>query len=114
MIYKIDLSDLTNELFARGRISDIYSINFINDNYITLSVAKNKIEERTSRTGLSFPDVNEYYSYHSIQIINLKEKKMVKVLELDSLNKYIFVKNLFHPKYEHCLLTQDACGEILI
>ena len=114
IMYKIDLSRFKDEIFLTNNITDIYSISFLNDNYISLSIGKNVIYTATSPSGLNYPTANKYHSNHSIQIINLKHKIMREILKLDISDKYIFVKNIFHPKYGECLLTQDACGEIIL
>lgn len=119
MIYKIDLNEFKNGFFGKSKISDIYSISFMDDNYIILSIGKNKEFSYVTPNGLSNLYIDEYHTYHSIQLINLKEKKMVEVLNLKVIDEYItnknvFVKNIFHPKYKDCLLIQDSCGEIII
>ena len=114
IIYKIDMSDFKKDLFITTRISDIYSINFLNDNYISLSIAKNITNSAFSETGETFKFINEFHSKHSLQIINLKDKKFEELLNTEYYNRYIFAKNIFHPKYGECLLTQDAFGEILL
>ena len=37
---------------------------------------------------------------------------MSQILKLTKVNKLIFAKKIFHPKYGDCLLAQDNCGEI--
>ncbi len=37
---------------------------------------------------------------------------MKQVLKLTTLDRTIFAKKIFHPKYGDCLFTQDNCGEI--
>ena len=114
IIYKIDLSDfIKKELFITKEISDIYSINFLNDNYISLSIAKN-MPKGTFPNGQTIEFLKPLVTKHSLQIINLKDQNSEEVFSFDFHNVYIFVKNIYHPKYGECLLTQDFFGEILL
>ena len=88
----------------------IYSLNFWNNNYISLSYGT------VFEAGGSYGDYGakcEYNKkYHSIEIINSKEEKTKQAFKLEKVDTFIFVKKIFHPKYGDCLLTQDDCGEI--
>ena len=39
---------------------------------------------------------------------------MEQILKLKTIDKSIFSKKIFHPKYGDCLLTRDNSGEIKI
>ena len=88
----------------------IYSINYWNNNFISLYYGK------VFETGVHYGSGGARHRYdkryHSIEVIDLKEEKMKQVLKLNTVNKSIFVKKINHPKYGDCLLTQDDCGEI--
>ena len=115
LIYKINFKIKPYEKFKNNYCSyydTIYSINYWNNNYISLSYGE--IFEAGYTVGNG--SVRHRYSkrYHSIEIIDLKEEKMKEVLKSTTIDKVIFVKKIFHPKYGDCLLAQDDCGEIII
>ena len=112
LIYKINYEI---KPFRRSRkifYDNIYSINFWNNNYISLSYGE------VFCVGIKYLRYcrRMFFDkrYHSIEIINLKEEKMKRVLRLRKDDQEIFVKKIYHPKYGDCLLTQDDCGEIKI
>ena len=113
LIYKINLTVIPfqNSKFVDEYHYDIiYSLNFWNNNYISLSYGT------VFEAGGSYGDYGAIFEYdkkyHSIEIINLKEEKMKQVFKLEKVDTFIFVKKIFHPNYGDCLLTQDDCGEI--
>ena len=113
LLYKINITIIPiKNCFDIFEEDNIYSLNFWNENYASLSYGKiievGFIHQGRGRRSTFVK------KYHSIEIINLKEEKMKQVLQLTTVNKSIFVKKLFHPKYGDCLLTQDNCGEIKI
>ena len=102
-----------NKTFEKlNHYDKIYSLNYWNSNYLIISYGK------VVEADVNYHDygAREEYEkkYHSIEIINLKEKKMEQILKLKTIDKSIFSKKLFHPKYGDCLLTQDNSGEIKI
>ena len=115
LLYKINLTIIPfeNKTFKNEYHYDkIYSLNYWNSNYLILSYGK-VVEADVSYHSYGARETYEK-KYHSLEIINLKEKKMEQILKLKTIDKSIFSKKLFHPKYGDCLLTQDNSGEIKI
>ena len=113
LLYKINFTIIRskNNFTDEYHCDIIYSLNYWNDNYISLSYGK--IFQVVYAFGVD--GISQYDTKcHSIEVINLKEEKMKQVLELKKVNELIFVKKISHPKYGDCLLTQDRSGEIKI
>ena len=113
LIYKINCTivPLHNDKYGNhDHYDNIYSLSFWNNNYISLCYGK--VFEVGVRYGRGGARHTFDKRYHSIEVINLKEDKMKQVLQLTTLDRIIFTKKIFHPKYGDCLLTQDNCGEI--
>jgi len=115
LLYKINFESIPFEnekLDQHYHYNSIYSVNFWDNNYISLSYGK------VFETGVRYGGGGARHSfdkkYHSIEVIDLKEEKMKQVLKLTTIDKLIFGKKIFHPKYGDCMLTQDICGEIKI
>ena len=115
LLYKINCGIIPSEYKKYKKeynLDKIYCLNYWNSNYIILSYGK---VDEADVIYYELGDTSKYYKkYHSIEIINLKEKKMKQIVKLKKIGKLIFSKKIFHPKYGDCLLTHDYSSEIKI
>ena len=115
LLYKINfkITPFPNNVFNdQYHYDSIYSLNCWNSDYIVISYGK--VVESDVHYG-QYGSRDPYdKKFHSIEVVNLKERKIMQVLKLTTIDKSIFTKKIFHPKYGDCLLTQDNSGEIKI